>query len=381
MHRHRHRPWLSHWIGVLLIVVGQFIFAHAQASVFKNSQTIDTLFGPLEIDHPLIEQLLHIPAMKRLESVDQSGTPRYFSNLPAYSRYSHSVGVYALLKRYKAPFEEQVAGLLHDSSHTVFSHLADVLFKSKNESYQDSIHTWYLTQMGVEPIVKKHGLSLKTIDPKRKDFLALSREIPDLSADRIEYNLHTALLFKLITAEDIQKILADLKFLKGQWYFTHKESAKKLAKISLYLTEHFWGSASNIAVYHWSAEMMKRALALKLITMDDIHFGTDKQVLDKLNASGDEQIQKLIHYSRHDKKYFEVVKGDKFDLHFKPKFRGLDPYILSKGRLLRLTRMDSHYRKEYDRVKNKMANGIKLKFKTDKTAGLKKTKTIAGVQK
>jgi HD superfamily phosphohydrolase len=339
----------------------------------KNSIPADitsapSIFGSVEIDNPLIKSLLNAPIMKRLRGVDQTGPSRYFSKLPAFSRYAHSIGVYALLRKYNVPFEEQIAGLLHDSSHTVFSHLADVLFKSSNESYQDDIFVWYLSKMGVNKILEPYGLDIAKVSPKRTEFKALEQELPSICADRIEYNLHTALLFGLISKREIKHIMRDLRYENKQWYFVNQASAQKFSKISLHFTENLWGSASNVAISHWSSEVIKRALELKIISIHEFHFGVDQKILDKLYRSQNPKIRRLLKYCRNDANYFEVVQGAECDLHFKPKFRGVDPYVLVKGKLHRLTTVNKNYNREYRRVKAKMKEGIKIRFKEDEFA-------------
>ncbi len=81
------------------------------------------------MNNPLLEEIFMSPAMIRLDGIDQSGPPAHFGVVPTFSRRDHCNGVWALLKRANVSLEEQVTGLLHDASHTAFSHLADLLFK------------------------------------------------------------------------------------------------------------------------------------------------------------------------------------------------------------------------------------------------------------
>lgn len=207
----------------------------------QNSDEITTIFGKEKIDNPLVKDLLESPIMERIKSIDQSGVPYYYGFVPKFSRYEHSVGVYALLKRYNAPLNEQVAGLMHDTSHTVFSHLRDLLFNrgNKDDAYQDSIHNWYLKRMNMTELLARYDLEIANINPKKLEFSALEQDLPGMCADRIEYNLHTALIFEMMDEEKIESILEDLHFDDGKWYFTNADSAEKFANLSLHFTEHF----------------------------------------------------------------------------------------------------------------------------------------------
>lgn len=322
-----------------------------------------TIFGPVEIDHPLIAALLDAPVMERLKGISQHGTPFYFLNMPAFNRYEHSVGVYALVRSVGAPFEEQVAGLLHDASHTVFSHTADYLFKPKKqgESYQDEIHEWYLNQMNLAPLLEKYGLSVQDILAKNPRFQALEQPLPDLCADRIQYLLQTAMIFDLMDLNEVQKIRNDLRFEKGRWYFTTLSSAKKLGLLSLYFTRHFYTSPWNLFVNTKSAQMFSRALKMGLLTKEEIHFGRDIPVLGKLLRSKDPTILSLIQVCLHPWNHYTVVDVAPYDDFYIPKFRGVDPLVLYQGRLRRLTSLDYIYRQQYRNLKETLRRGIRLK--------------------
>ena len=86
---------------VLVFVLICLVFSSCKKDYSSNKEPIveNTIFGKCKIDDPIIVDLLNSPIIKRLKDVDQSGTPKYFMDLPAYSRYSHSVGVYYLLKK------------------------------------------------------------------------------------------------------------------------------------------------------------------------------------------------------------------------------------------------------------------------------------------
>ncbi len=88
----------------------------------------DRIYGTTTITEPVIQELMQSEAMQRLKKVNQYGASFYrFSHLTT-NRFEHCVGVYLLLRKFNAVTEEQVAGLLHDVPHTVFSHVVDFVF-------------------------------------------------------------------------------------------------------------------------------------------------------------------------------------------------------------------------------------------------------------
>ena len=102
----------------------------------------DRVYENIEIDEPVILELINSKTIQRLKDIDQAG---YFEpHFPgtAHSRFEHSVGVYLLLKMYGAPIEEQIAGLIHDVSHSAFSHCIDYVLDAgseKEHNHQDNV--------------------------------------------------------------------------------------------------------------------------------------------------------------------------------------------------------------------------------------------------
>ena len=98
----------------------------------------DSVYGGTDITSEVILELINARSIQRLKGIAQYGIPDEFYHRKNYSRYDHSVGVMLLLKRLGASEEEQIAGLLHDVSHTAFSHVIDwVVGEGGAEGYQD----------------------------------------------------------------------------------------------------------------------------------------------------------------------------------------------------------------------------------------------------
>ena len=326
----------------------------------------ETIYGNLEFDEPVLIELINCSAVQRLKEIDQHGIVHYFGLTPSFTRYEHSVGVLHLLRKFGAPLEEQIAGLLHDASHTVFSHVGDHVFHHPDglESYQDKIHHWYLNKIGLGKLLEKHKLSVDRVLHKLPCFKMLEQNLPDVCIDRLEYNLHTGILFNRLTKHESDEILKDISFENGKWVFTSQELAKKLAMTSLYLTEKFWGSDWESVIYHWAAEAIRRAFDIKLLTFDEIHLSTDGPVFDKLINAKDPKIEKFMTMSKNHKLHYTKGSSSDFDFFYTPKFRGIDPLIKKGKTLKRLTELDPAYEQEFERVRIITQNGYFIKFKT-----------------
>jgi HD superfamily phosphohydrolase len=332
---------------------------HTQKKPLKPL-VINTIYRNFTVTEPVLIELLHSPVMERIKHIRQAGTLDYvIKQKHTYTRYEHCVGVWALLRMYGATLEEQIAGLLHDASHTVFSHVGDVLFNhhSEQSSYQDDIHEWYLKQQNVDVLLARHNITLDSVLHKSGAHTMLEQDLPNICADRLEYNLQAGLLTDLLTHDDIATILNDLRYDNGQWFFTTTESAKKLALVSLFNTEHVWSSPANQCVYTWTAHALRRALDIELLTSDDIHFSTDPIVWDKLWISNDEIIANCL---KNIVNCQEPAEEQNESAPLSGKFRGLDPFIQEDNQLKRLTTLDNEYCKEYNRIKARLAHETML---------------------
>ncbi len=346
-------------------------FSHALLIFFfiassHTKQMVFTVWGQEEMDSPLIEEVLASPTMIRLKKIDQSGPPFYFGLTPAFSRYDHCVGVWALLNRAHVSLEEQVAGLLHDASHTAFSHLADTLFGHDpvvhHCSYQDSIHEWFLEKMHVPAITQKYGISLHKLNPDRKEYTALERPLPHLCADRIQYNIHTGVLFKKITVEEAQQIVNDLCFKNDQWFFKTEELAKKFASLPLYFTQTFWGSEYNHIFYQFFSQIVREAFNDKLFSKDDFHFGTDEEILEKIQQSSNSKIKMLLTKCADIYANFVVVPYGQGIYNHKPKFSGINPLVLTKHGLQSLREINIEFNQEFEKVQNWCKDGYGIRY-------------------
>jgi hypothetical protein len=326
---------------------------------------VETAWGTETIDHPILEKLLHHPVLCRMQRIDQSGPLFYFNAAPKFTRYDHSVGVLVLLLKAGAPLKEQIAGLFHDVSHTAFSHVADhLLFESNLEhSYQDRIHLEFLKKMGVEDAIK--GLmSLEEMDPDRSDYRALERPHPNICADRLQYIVHTGVVFNKITKIQAHDIISSVKFTGRDWYFINKTVAKTFAMLSIDFTKELWGSPWNFIFYECFSRTLKRAIDMHLIQLEDIQYGTDENIMKILSKAKDPILQKQLEVLHAMRSHFMETPFGKGEgsWNIKPKCRAVDPLVNTSKGLVRLSTLDASFQQALDAVQKwcKKGYGVRL---------------------
>jgi len=348
-------------MSIVLFFILSWCNAYAVVSVVKNAQglTVCTEYGEFSIHEPVLVDLIQCSAMERLKDIRQYGVTHYARQEAQFTRYEHSLGVFVLLRTFGACLEEQIAGLMHDVSHTVFSHVGDIVFSSYFDqySYQDHIHEWFLDSTGVTKILQVHGMSGCCSEETKKKMRMLEQDKPDLCMDRIEYLLRGALAENLITQKQAREIIDNLYFENGLWACKDISTARSIGTISLWLTENIFGSAWNAFIYDHASIALKRALDIKAITLDDIHFSTDEVMWQTLKNQSDEIIKNSLDKVEHYNDYFILADAKNYDQHYKAKFLGVDPWVEIDHGIARLSSLDVEYKDEYDRVQSLMKKG------------------------
>lgn len=308
----------------------------------------DRIYGDFTINSPVIIELLSSEPLARLKNIAQFGIPDEFYHKKNYSRFEHSLGVMLLLKKLGAPEEEQVAGLLHDVSHTAFSHAIDWVLSRDNrtEDFQDSQHEKIINNSEIPAILKKYNYSSDRICNYHRYGL-LEREIPDVCADRLDYSLREMppLIFN--------QCLAGITTYKGKIVFDNQNTAHMFAKNFLKLQAEHWGGYEAVTRYKLFARALRRALELKIITLDDF-WRDDVFVTNKVKLTTDNEIQGIFKILRNrslDKFPKETVATHK-------KFRYVDPEFLVDGQLIRLSSVNDIFKQEMLKAQEENTQGV-----------------------
>jgi len=295
----------------------------------------DKIYGVYEIKEPVLLEIIKNSSLKRLKKVSQYGIPDKYYHYKNYSRFEHSVGAMLLLRKLGATLEEQVAGLLHDISTLAFSHITDWVFadgKKGVEDYHNSIHDKFVKRTNIPSLLVKYGFSSERA-LNEENYSLLENKIPDLCADRVDYALRE---FKYwLNPSAVRKFTKGLINYNGEIIFNDIESAYVFSLNFLELQFQHWGSFEGVARYNYFSETLKIALEDGIVKENDF-YKTDPYVLKKLESSKNKKIKEILKMlSAKDLKYF---KGNGEEKVYK-KFRYVDPKVLVKGKLTRLSKI------------------------------------------
>jgi uncharacterized protein len=293
----------------------------------------DRIYGKVKINSPVLIELIRSKPLQRLKGICQFGIPDKYYYLVNYYRYEHCVGVMILLNKLGATEEEQIAGLLHDVSHTAFSHVIDwVVSEGKSENYQDDVHEKFINSSKIPAILKKYGINPKRIT-NYHNFGLLEQTAPKLCADRVDYALRE---FSKTTA---QKCLSSIDAYNNQIIFKNKQHALLFAANYMQKQTEHWGGFEASSRYRIFANALRKALSLKEITHDDF-WKEDAHIIKKLEKSKDSEIQNILKILS--KKSLKQMPKSK-DKVFK-KYRYVDPQYLEDGKIFTLSKESKTYK-------------------------------------
>ena len=307
---------------------------------------IDRIYGEFEISELVVLEIIQSPEMQRLKGVDQAGYFEAYFPGTAHSRFEHSMGDYLLLKKYGAPIEEQIAGLIHDVSHSAFSHAADYYFSTgsqKEHNHQDNSFEGYVKNSSLPKILEKYNFDLEYILDD-KNFPLKENNLPDICSDRIDYSLRGILIFKIGEKKDIEYILKNLKAEKGRWIFSNFESAQKYAKYFKILNEKYYSGIVSALIFGVTGDYIKHAIERKYITLEDL-YTTDNLVIEKILAylDKDEKLKKL--FDRMNNKIEFKNDPNDFEEHVFCKSRVIDPLCHHDEKIMRVSEINPDWKK------------------------------------
>ncbi len=319
---------------------------------------IDRIYGATTITEPVIEAIMASKAMQRLKKVNQYGASFYrFSHLTT-NRFEHCVGVYLLLQKFNATLEEQIAGLLHDVPHTVFSHVVDFVFGGATVgTFHEEFHREVIHHSTIPTILEQNGMDVATVFSKDQ-FHLLERDLPDLCMDRIDYFFRDMVTDHFFTLAEAHTMLDDMVRYEDAIVFEHQAVARQFADKYREADERLWGHPLQAALYHLFAEAIKVALFENIISFKDL-FSVDEVVYDQLANSHHPLITKNLTLVKSIK-----IKEDvrDYDFHVKTKIRIVDPFVLQDGQLVRLSHLDSEFNQLNESYRMKRQAGYYIKI-------------------
>ncbi|MEC1968751.1 HD domain-containing protein [Bacillus cereus] len=321
----------------------------------------DVLYGKFEVDAVLEELFLSKP-MQRLKGIHQAGASYLMNEKWNVKRFEHSVGVMLLVKKLGGSVEEQIAGLLHDVSHTAFSHVIDYVFDNEDESYHEEIFSSVVKNSEIPAILAKHGYNYEDILLDDSKWTLLERSAPELCADRVDYTLRDMHTYGYISLEEVHSFLEDVIAVEGKMVLQNIQIAEWFTETYYKEVIDFFMKPMNIYGNDMLAKMLKVALHKRIIHADDFLL-EDEELISKLQQCNDSGVHALLRKVHPNVKLKE--DRDDYDLYQKNKVRLIDPLLLREGKIVQSSVVSEKIRQMSDIAYEKAVRGMYVKVIAD----------------
>ncbi|MED1267981.1 HD domain-containing protein [Bacillus mycoides] len=317
----------------------------------------DVIYGECEVD-PVLEELILSKSVQRLKGIHQAGASYLMNEKWNVTRFDHSVGVMLLIKKLGGSVEEQIAGLLHDVSHTAFSHVIDYVFDNKDESYHEEIFSTFVKNSEIPVILLKHGYNYEDILLDDSKWTLLERSAPELCADRVDYTLRDMYTYGYISLEEVHNFLEDVIEVNGKMALQNIKIAEWFTKTYYEEVIDFFMKPINVYGNDMLARTLQLALHKKIIHSDDFLL-EDHELISKLQLCKDREVDALL---RKVHPSVEVKEdSDNYDLHHKNKVRLIDPPLLCEGKIIQSSVVSEKIKQMSDIAYEKAVRGMYVK--------------------
>ena len=240
-----------------------------------------------------LKKYIELPILQRLSGIGLlCGTDwtSLYKNRFFYSRLDHSVGVALIIWNFTKDKTQTIAGLLHDVSTTVFSHVSD--FRKGDALTQTSTEEpttkMILSDSALCKLLESDGIEPKDVVDYHIYPIA-DNEIPSLSADRLEYMYPSGLaLDGSWTFEEIAKTYNDLIILKNE---ENKDELgfKTIEMAELYCKKfcmigHILQLNENKLSLQLLSQIMSKAVELDVLQEEDFMTLSESKIIEKIES-------------------------------------------------------------------------------------------------
>ncbi len=300
----------------------------------------DKVYGPVQITSPVLVDLMNSKAMRRLQGIMQHGISALIGITQPVTRFDHSVGVMLLTCRLGASLEEQIAGLLHDVSHTAFSHVIDYVYDNHDgQSFHDEQKEAYISQTDLPSILERHGYYWYMFLDE-ENFPLLEQESPRLCADRLDYFLRDAQELGLAQQSDIDFVLQHLVVVNGRIAVDNLQAAQWLGYKFMAADDASWANFREVGLYELTARAIKRGLSVGAIDESDI-WGIDQPLWENLHTNPDIVLHNWLNLIEPATQFVWDEERPTFQI--STKIRTIDPDVTVDGALIPLSELDPEF--------------------------------------
>lgn len=332
----------------------------------KRDYSIEQYFKILSPDYPdFLDKYINLPLLQRLKGIGLlCGTDwtALYKNRLYYSRLDHSKGVALIIWHFTHDKAQTIAGLLHDVSTPVFSHVSD--FRKGDALTQTATEAPNAAMIRNDAqlikLLTDDGLTVEQVEDYHQYPIA-DNEIPQLSADRLEYMYPSGMaLDGSWTMEEIARTYNDISILtdeNGQMElgFNHLEIAEEYCE-HFCMIGHILQLNENKLTLHLLGQVMNTAVSEGVLQEEDFITLSESEIINKMrqknlvpvsHKEGQKNLTPMSHSAQKLFNTFEKMtkiehtnealpENEYFCINLKVKQRYINPLVKVDGKISRL---------------------------------------------
>lgn len=291
-----------------LRVISKHAFCSTRAS---ESIITEALYGQFRITDRL-KQVLYSDTVQRLKTIHQNGVSYLVQPKLSTSRLEHSIGAMCLASHLGGSEETQLYALLHDISHTPFSHFTDVLFDRPQQNYHDDIFHEFIADSELTYLLPRLGF------PKQlhsDHYPMVKSNGQDITVDRLDYCFRDLLKMGYITHNQIHNILENLITADDIIMCKNIETARFLFQQFIKVNQLIYFNPKLEAASLVFKHILQHLIASEKVTHDDLAY-SEQHILELINKSQYatllKQISPALEYDVSDKGTHSITRKHRF---------------------------------------------------------------------
>ncbi|MDR6224751.1 HD domain-containing protein [Desmospora profundinema] len=321
---------------------------------------VDPLYGSVEIE-PVLAELFQTPPVRRLAGVHQAGAASLMRPQWNVTRLEHSAGVLLLIRRLGGSLQEQAAGLLHDVSHTAFSHLVDRVLDHPAEDYHDQQWDEIVKAPSIAAAIAGAGWEWDDLLPLKR-WSILEQPAPDMCADRVDYTLRDQHRYFGLSLEEIHAFLDALTLVDGRMAVKSVEWAEWFVDAYYREVVDFFLDPDNVYAHERLSGVLQGAIREGAVTDRD-WMKTDRDLLETVQTRGSEALLCRLSEIRPGVRLEECGPDENWDIHLKQKVRWIDPLVMEgDGPVMRASQRSAFIWERTSKAKERMEKGVYVRI-------------------
>lgn len=308
-------------------------------------------------------EYIETPEMKRIGKI-ALGCGTEYTNLCKvkywYSNLDHSVGVALIIWHFTHDKKQTLAGLFHDIAAPVFKHVIDFLNNDheRQESTEEKTIEIIKNSKMIRALLKRDNIKLEEVIDYKLYPIA-DNEIPQLSADRFEYNFSCGLIFyRVWELDSIRECYNNVTILKNEngiveLGFKDLSIGEKYISIVSKIWPK-WISNRDKIIMQFLADMIKAMNERGYIALEDLYKLSEQEVIDKIINSDDKYLSEAFKKFQEAEITYDsdVPLKNKYCVKIKSKRRYLIPLIQQGKKVIRIDKVSKSSKKAIENYLN-----------------------------